>query len=214
MFMLSLCDDSWVAIPGAVRRREPVQERSRRRVQQILTAARELLESGGGDAVTTRAIAERAGVPVATVYQFFPNRDAIFHEVLHELLDRRTADGHAVLAQMKPASIADVVHGLFEFHRSYLLEHPQMGTLFYGSRRSGLLTDPRELRSEVADSVHAAMIAWGLLPPDIDPLVTAMAIELGDHVLELAHRDGTGLDLAVLAEGERAMISYLQSYVD
>jgi len=214
MFMLGLCDHSWVAIPGAVRRREPVQERSRRRVQRILTAARELLESGGGDAVTTRAIAERAGVPVATVYQFFPNRDAIFHEVLQDLLDRRAADGHAVLAQMKPTSIADVVHGLFEFHRSYLLEHPQMGTLFYGSRRSGLLTDPRELRSEVADSVHAAMIAWGLLPPDIDPLVTAMAIELGDHVLELAHRDGTGLDLAVLAEGERVMISYLQSYVD
>ncbi|WP_418005029.1 TetR/AcrR family transcriptional regulator [Mycobacterium sp. PDNC021] len=202
-----------MATSGSLRRRQPVQQRSRDRVGRILAAALELLESGGSDAVTTRAIADRAGVPVATVYQFFPNRDAIIDEILQDLLERRAADGHAVLAAMNPSSIAEVVAELFDFHRCYLRDHPHMATLFYVNRASGALTDPRLLRSEVADAVHHALIAWGLLPADTDPLVAAMAIELGDHILELAHRRGAGLDLAVLAEGERVVTAYLETYV-
>jgi AcrR family transcriptional regulator len=212
MFMLAMWHDSCVATRPALRRRQPVQERSRQRVERILASAQEILETDGPDAVTTRAIADRAGVPVATVYQFFPNREAIVEEILHALLDRRMTDGNTALAALQPTSVADVVHGLFEFHRTYLREHPHMGTLFYASRTSGLLTDPRDLRSEVAASVHAALIGWGLLPADTDPLVAGMAIELGDHVLELAHRGDAGLDDAVLAEGERAVTKYLESY--
>ncbi|MCV7285658.1 TetR/AcrR family transcriptional regulator [Mycolicibacterium wolinskyi] len=195
-----------------LRRRQPVQERSKRRVERIRAAAMELLEADGADAVTTRAIAERADVPVATVYQFFPNRDAILQEIVLDHLDRRDADGAAVLAALNPRSLGEVIHGIFEFHYEHLRAHPHLVTLHYTSLARGLLADPRLRRAEFADALHGALLQWGLLRPGTDPLVTTVAVEMGDRVLELAYRAGPAGDRAVLAEGERALTQYLQTY--
>lgn len=214
MFMFDLWDDEQVATHNALRRRQPVQERSRKRVARMLSAALELLEAGGEEAVTTRAIAERADIPVATVYQFFPNRDAMLQEILADLLDRRDAEGSLVLAALSPSSLGEVIHALFEFHREYLDTHSHMATLFYLSRSSGLIADPQQRRARFAEALHSALIEWRLLRADTDPLVTTMAVELGDHVLELSHRAGPGRDHAVLTEGERALTRYLQTYAE
>lgn len=58
-------------------RKKPRQERSRQTVAAILTAAAQVLERRGYASATTDAIAERAGVSVGSVYQYFPNKDAI-----------------------------------------------------------------------------------------------------------------------------------------
>lgn len=60
-------------------RRQPVQARSKERVDRILDAAVELLKEEGYNAVKTNHIAKRAGISIGSVYQFFPNRFAIFH---------------------------------------------------------------------------------------------------------------------------------------
>lgn len=59
-------------------RRTPRQARSRERVDLIMDATRELLREAGLAGVTTTAIAERAAIPVGSVYQYFPNKKAIF----------------------------------------------------------------------------------------------------------------------------------------
>ncbi|MDV3123644.1 TetR/AcrR family transcriptional regulator [Mycobacterium sp. 21AC1] len=203
-----------MASHSALRRREPVQQRSKRRVERILAAALQLLESEGVEAVTTRAIAQRAEVPVATVYQFFPNRDAILQEIVLDHLDRRDADGAAALAAMSPDSLADVAHAIFEFHYAHLRTHPHLVRLHYSSVARGLLSDPRLRRAQFADALHAALVDWRLLDPDTDPMVTTVAVEMGDRILELAHYAGPSKDRAVLAEGERALIAYLQTYAE
>lgn len=194
------------------RRREPVQKRSKKRVERIRAAALELLNTGGEQAVTTRAIAELAGIPVATVYQFFPNRDAILQELLQDMLDRRDSEGVAILATLQPRSISEVVQAILEFHHSYLISHPQIVTLFYTSRTSGLLPDPLHRRAQMAQSLHYAMIHWNLIRPDTDPQVATVAIELGDHILELMHRAWPDGDRVMLTEGQRALTAYLQTY--
>ncbi|MEE6165762.1 MULTISPECIES: TetR/AcrR family transcriptional regulator [unclassified Mycolicibacterium] len=197
---------------NGLRRRQPVQERSKRRVERIMAAAMDLLEADGADAVTTRAIAERADVPVATVYQFFPNRDAILSEILLEHLDRRDADGTAILGALTPSSLGEVVHALFDFHYEHMRSHPQLVTLHYNSLARGLLADPRLRRAEFANALHTSLLAWRLLRPGTDPLVTAVAVEMGNRLLEVAHRAGPDGDRAVLAEGARALTAYLQLY--
>jgi AcrR family transcriptional regulator len=172
----------------------------------------ELLEADGADAVTTRAIAEHADVPVATVYQFFPNRDAILSEILLEHLDRRDADGAAVLGALAPGSLSEVVHALFDFHYEHMRTHPQLVALHYNSLARGLLADPRLRRAQFANALHSALLSWQLLRPDTDPLVTAVAVEMGGRLLEVAHRAGPDGDRAVLAEGARALTAYLQIY--
>lgn len=62
---------------NAIRRRTPKQDRSRRLVEAILEAARLLLAESGADALTTVNVAQRAGVSVGSLYQYFAGRDAL-----------------------------------------------------------------------------------------------------------------------------------------
>jgi AcrR family transcriptional regulator len=58
-------------------RKQPLQERSRETVAVILEAAARILEECGIEGYNTNAVAERGGVSVGSVYQYFPNKDAL-----------------------------------------------------------------------------------------------------------------------------------------
>lgn len=63
-------------------RKTPRQGRSRASVEAILTAGAQILEVGGAAALTTNAVAERAGVSIGTLYQYFPNKETILAELV------------------------------------------------------------------------------------------------------------------------------------
>jgi AcrR family transcriptional regulator len=72
-------------------RREPKQRRARHTVEAILDAVIRLLKREGVKAVTTNRIAEVAGISIGSVYQYFPDKRAIFvalHERHVEEIDR------------------------------------------------------------------------------------------------------------------------------
>jgi AcrR family transcriptional regulator len=54
------------------RRRQPVQARGQRTLAAILQATAQILVKEGEAALTTNRIAERAGVSIGTLYQYFP----------------------------------------------------------------------------------------------------------------------------------------------
>jgi AcrR family transcriptional regulator len=64
-------------------RRVPKQERSRDRIDEILKVSMQLIGQKGIDAVTMKEIASLSGGPIASVYQYFPNKSAII-AMLHE----------------------------------------------------------------------------------------------------------------------------------
>ncbi|MBB4864878.1 AcrR family transcriptional regulator [Pseudomonas nitritireducens] len=64
-----------------VARRTPRQARALEKVDLILEASRQLLERDGLDGFTTDSVAERAGVSVGTLYQYFPNKQRILDEL-------------------------------------------------------------------------------------------------------------------------------------
>ncbi|MEZ4266592.1 MAG: TetR/AcrR family transcriptional regulator [Myxococcota bacterium] len=66
------------AKPRRAPRRRPRQERSQSLVKAILDATAELLVAGGPERTTTNKIAERAGVSIGSVYQYFPNKHALY----------------------------------------------------------------------------------------------------------------------------------------
>ncbi len=66
------------------KRKSPRQERSRATVEAILQAAAYILVRQGYDAFTTNSVAERAGVNIASLYQYFPNKEAIFAELYRQ----------------------------------------------------------------------------------------------------------------------------------
>jgi len=66
-------------------RRLPKQQRGKQRVEKILDAAAEVFAEIGYEAATTHAIAARANTAVGSLYQFFPDKAAIFRalEIRH-----------------------------------------------------------------------------------------------------------------------------------
>jgi AcrR family transcriptional regulator len=64
-------------------RRQPQQRRARETVEAVLDAVVRILKRGGIEAVTTNRVAEVAGVSIGSVYQYFPDKRAIF-AALHE----------------------------------------------------------------------------------------------------------------------------------
>src|SRR5258708_20159128 len=60
-----------------IKRRIPRQARAGETVSLILEATAQILEAGGLPAFTTNAVAERAGVSIGTLYQYFADKNAI-----------------------------------------------------------------------------------------------------------------------------------------
>ncbi|MCC4619949.1 TetR/AcrR family transcriptional regulator [Xanthomonas cassavae CFBP 4642] len=100
----------------------PAQARSRATVDAIVQAATYILTTVGWDGLTTNAIAERAGVNIASLYQFFPNKEAIIAELQRRHADDTHADLSAILMNLpeQPALrevLATLVRLLIDEHR-------------------------------------------------------------------------------------------------
>lgn len=82
------------AVPP-VPRKQPTQQRATETVDAIVTAVERVLHTHGAEGLTTNRIAEVAGVSVGTLYQYFPNKQALVgalqERVLQQMLDRLRA---------------------------------------------------------------------------------------------------------------------------
>ena len=75
--------------------REPIQDRSKARVDTILNATKALIVEKGSANIKIQEIAQRAGVTAGSMYQYFPNKQAIMHalmeqyvQILNEMIDQ------------------------------------------------------------------------------------------------------------------------------
>jgi AcrR family transcriptional regulator len=78
-------------------RRQPVQARSTQLVADILQASIHVLERDGAQKFTTIRVAERAGVSIGSVYQYFPNKQAILHRLQLDEWERTGETVDAIL---------------------------------------------------------------------------------------------------------------------
>jgi AcrR family transcriptional regulator len=90
-------------------RKQPRQVRAELTRQRILTAAAHVFADHGYPAGTTNRIAERAGISIGSLYQYFPNKDAI----LAELLTRHLDDGTAALAKLLTGPLPGPIEEVF-----------------------------------------------------------------------------------------------------
>jgi AcrR family transcriptional regulator len=89
--------------PQLLPRKRPLQERSRATVQAILEATTYILLEHGYAALTTNGVAERAGVNIATLYQYFPNKEAIVLELQREHVAQARAAALAAFSAARPS---------------------------------------------------------------------------------------------------------------
>src|SRR5207244_12541414 len=75
-----------------IKRRIPRQQRANETIAAILEAAAQILEAGGLAAFTTNAVAERAGVSIGTLYQYFSDKNAVLLALAQQEMKRALGD--------------------------------------------------------------------------------------------------------------------------
>lgn len=121
-------------MPQIPRRRIPRQERSRQRYDAVLDTAARLFSEKGFEATTTNDIAERAGMAVGSLYQYFENKEAIaealasrYLRALREATDRFIQVD--VAGMSTDAAVGALLDPLVEFH----VENPAFSPLWLGA---------------------------------------------------------------------------------
>jgi len=188
-------------------RKRPVQRRSAATVDAILEAAARILESAGLAGYTTNAIAARAGVSVGSLYQYFPNRDAL----TAALIERESSP---LLAEVEAAAAATscevALLRLIRAAVAHQMRRPELARLLdFEERRLPL--DERDAR--VGERIHAVLLgAFGLADaPAIDDLQTAAldVIAIVRGMVDAAGARGETDAQALEARVTRAAIGYL-----
>jgi AcrR family transcriptional regulator len=112
-------------------RKVPVQARSTASVDAILEAAVQVLLKEGRERLTTRKVADRAGVSVGTLYQYFPNKSALLQAVLRNHLEGVAQTIDQVCREMKGAAVDAMATTLVEAFLKAKLAHVETSRALY-----------------------------------------------------------------------------------
>ncbi len=100
--------------PPTKPRKQPQQSRSAQTVEAILTAAARILVRDGYADTSTNRIAELAGVSIGSLYEYFPNKDAILATLRQRQHDRMQGVMSAALARVLELPLGTAVRKTIE----------------------------------------------------------------------------------------------------
>lgn len=147
-------------------RKLPRQDRARATHDAILEAATRVISSGGLAAFNTNAVAARAGVSIGSLYQYFPNKDALMAALIHRQQQRQL---DSVAAAMEGLGDADLATAVRVVLRAAMSHHHE--NALYASA-----IDHEEERLPVHEEIGGYLDRSGLF---VLALVTRYADEIG-----------------------------------
>ncbi|GAA5159371.1 hypothetical protein GCM10023321_40430 [Pseudonocardia eucalypti] len=197
------------ARPNAVLQRRGVE-----RVEAILDAAERILGGEGYPAATLKAIGERAGIPTASVYHYFSDRNQVDAELIRRhirALDQRVST--ALEDEARPVSLRAAVDAVIDSMLGYFREHPSCVELWFSGRSDPLRELVQAFDDATAEHVWRLATERGLLREDTPLLVMQLAFEAGNRLFDVAfRRTPTTGDDATLDEARRLVTAYLETY--
>lgn len=180
----------------------------------ILDAAEQILAADGYDAATLKAAAERAGIPIASVYHYFSDRHQVDVELMRRHVDNLEDLVNEILGgENPPATLEGAVDAAVDLMLDYFRENPSCVELWFARRSDALRELVQAFDKATAEQLWYFARNRGLLRPDTPLLVMQLAFEIGNRLFDVAFRvtPVTGDD-AVLAEHRRLLAAYLRTY--
>lgn len=142
-------------------RKSARQARSEATVEVIVEAAARILETAGLAGYTTNVVAERAGVSVGSLYQYFPNKNAITRALIRRELEALWA----AVAAIEMAVDTDPLAGFVAVAVGQQLRRPALAQLLeVEEERLEAADDIDIVRHRVAESLTAILAARGDAP--------------------------------------------------
>lgn len=131
--------------------------RGEQRQQDLLRAAAAVFGRLGYHETTTNAIAEEADVSPATLYQFFPNKEAIA-SALASIYAREMAEAERAIDSEGVLSFTEAVRELLDFCMSYNRKHPEFHTLVLDAPLSAAAQEDKQVLGQVFVDFIAARL--------------------------------------------------------
>ncbi len=196
-------------------RRTPVQRRSTATLDAIVEAAAQVFERHGYAAGTTNRIADRAGVSIGTLYQYFPNKDAILVALIERHLDEGIAAVAPLLRELieQPppvrVGVERLLGALLELHR----DRPGLHRVLFeeAPRPAALRRRLEDVASGATEALARYLASRAEVTADDPHLAAALVVQVMEattHGLVIHPRAGAPPDAYV-----RAAATMLERYL-
>lgn len=194
--------------------RKPLRQRGIRRVEILLDATQSLLVEAPEVEISLASIADRADVPLPSIYHFFPNRNAVLVALavrFHEELTRAAG----VPLDPAPATWQEIIERRQIGGAAYLNAHPAALRLFMGA---GVSVEVRNLdfqgNASLAETRANEFRQWFDCTA-LSDLEDRLAVSIGlvDGIWALSWSKHRHLSESHVTESIRAAISYLRCFL-
>ncbi|WP_328621436.1 TetR/AcrR family transcriptional regulator [Streptomyces sp. NBC_00354] len=191
------------------------QARGERRIAQLLAAAASVFCRTGYAAASTNAIAREAEVSPGTLYQFFPNKEAIAIELGGQLLRRaHEMHGQAFLPENLDRPLPELLDAVLDPVIAFNCENPAFWALMHGSGIPGITQEHEELHSGLLTRVQGILRSF--CPdgtPDEITHVSNMILGIFKASLDLILASEGAERAAYVAELKTVLLRYLEPMV-
>lgn len=141
-----------------------MQARSTATVEAIAEATIQVLLNDGPDRLTTTRVAERAGVSVGTLYQYYPNKQSLLFSVLESHLDKVSSAVEAACKGAHGKPLAEMVSEVVDAFVAAKVERPDISNALY---RIAAEVDGPALAKRMGQRSHRALTAMLRTAPDV-----------------------------------------------
>ena len=179
----------------------------------MLQVAGRMVVDGGVEAVNTRAVASAAGVPVASLYQYFADKDSI----LLALVERDVAEMDAQVAQdlgeLPVLSVRSMVETTMRAFVKVYHRRPSFVVIWFRGRTNAAVNDfCRAHNQEVARNLFEVARSAGMVDPQSRGLYAELAVEVADRIFQIAFEDSLIGNPHVIDEGIALVTAYLETH--
>jgi AcrR family transcriptional regulator len=196
-------------------RRVPVQGRSVARVARMLDACAELIDEMGYDGLTTTLLAERAGVAIGSVYQFFPDKRAIVQALTMRNLEAYLQRLGARIADERFAHWWDAVDAAIDEYIAMHRTTAGFRTLHFGDVVDiHLLDEERDNNAVIVEHLAALLVErFQVTGGERLEFALNIAVETADALIKMAFRRDPDGDPMVIDEAKALIREYLHRHV-
>lgn len=175
----------------------------------ILDASAHILETAGLEALNTNAIAERAGVSIGSLYQYFPGKDAILAALIRRKRMELLADISKAADEGRRSSFDEAIMGLIRAGATRQLEHPRLSrSLEYAEAMLPLDAETVALKGRIIAEVASVLTAHNIANAG---MAARDALAIARGMLDARGLYGEADYASLPARIMRAITGYLQS---
>ena len=197
-------------------RRTPLQARGQATFERILDATARLLDEVGTEGISTNLIAKAAGVNVATLYQYFPNKQAVLLALFQRQSDQRIDIGASMVEGIGGSRdwrrvLSEAIDSIADLRRS------EAGAT---ALRQAMRSSPDLLAHDVQGNLHAArrladeLVNAGSATPDEAKLVARCTMEVLTSLLDMWAVESGGRDNRIVEQVKAMLEGYLTPYLE